>query len=97
MALPFRAGVFDVVLLIHVIHLVDHHLQPLAEVRRVLRPNGRVIISANEYAEQERRDAESGRMPTGAPLVTSRWNAILTELGMDRRRARRVSGSPTRS
>ena len=57
MALPFRPGVFDVVLLIHVIHLVDDHLQTLAEVRRVLRPNGRVIISANEYTEQERRDA----------------------------------------
>ena len=86
MALPFRPGVFDVVLLIHVIHLVDDHLETLAEVRRVLRPNGRVIISANEYTEQERRDAEGGRMPTGARLVTSRWNAILTELGLDRRR-----------
>jgi SAM-dependent methyltransferase len=86
MALPFRPGVFDVVLLIHVIHLVDDHLETLAEVRRVLRPNGRVIISANEYTEQERRDLEGGRTPTGARLVTSRWNAILTELGMDRRR-----------
>ena len=89
MALPFRPGVFDVVLLIHVIHLVDDHLETLAEVRRVLRPDGRVIISANEYAEQERRDAEGGRMPTGARLVTSRWNAILTELGLDRRRRSR--------
>ena len=85
MALPFRPGVFDVVLLIHVIHLVDDHLETLAEVRRVLRPNGRVIISTNEYAEQERRDAEGGRMPMGARLVTSQWNAIVTELGMDRR------------
>ena len=86
MALPFRPGVFDVVLLIHVIHLVDDHLETLAEVRRVLRPNGRVIISTNEYIEQERRDAEGGRMPTGARLVTTQWNAIVTELGMDRRR-----------
>ena len=86
MALPFRPMVFDVVLLIHVIHLVDDHLETLAEVRRVLRPNGRVIISANEYAEQERRDAEGGRTPTGARLVTRRWNAILTELGIDRGR-----------
>jgi hypothetical protein len=29
---------------------------------------------------------ESGRTPTGARLVASRWNAILTELGLDRRR-----------
>jgi SAM-dependent methyltransferase len=86
MALPFRPGVFDVVLLIHVIHLVDDHLETLAEVRRVLRPNGRVIISANEYTEQERRDLEGGRTPTGARLVTSHWNTILTELGLDRRR-----------
>jgi SAM-dependent methyltransferase len=88
MALPFRPGVFDVVLLIHVIHLVDDHLETLGEVRRVLRPNGRVIISANAYTEQERRDAEGGRMPTGARLVTSRWNAILSELGLDQRRRR---------
>jgi SAM-dependent methyltransferase len=86
MALPFRPGVFGVVLLMHVIHLVDDHLETLAEVRRVLRPNGRVIISANEYTEQERRDLEGGRTPTGARPVTSRWNTILTELGMDRRR-----------
>ena len=86
MALPFRSTVFDVVLLVHVIHLVDDHLQTLDEVVRVLRPNGRVIISANEYTEQERRDLEGGRMPTGARLVTSRWNAILSELGLDRRR-----------
>jgi SAM-dependent methyltransferase len=89
MALPFRPGVFDVVLLIHVIHLVDDHLETLAEVRRVLRPNGRVIVSANEYAAQERRDAEGGRTPTGARLVTRRWNAILTELGVDRGRRSR--------
>src|SRR6185295_2107481 len=85
-ALPFRPGVFDVVLLIHVIHLVDDHLETLAEVRRVLRPNGRAIISANEYTAQERRDAQTGRVPTGARLVTSRWNTILGELGMDRGR-----------
>jgi len=91
MALPFRPEVFDVVLLIHLIHLVDDHLQALAEVRRVLRPNGRVIISANEYGEQERRDAESGRMPTGARLVTRRWNAILADLGMDRRRGQWIA------
>ena len=86
MALPFHPRVFDVVLLINVIHLVDDHLQALAEVRRVLRPNGRVIISANEYTEQERRDLEGGHTPTGARRVTSRWNTILTELGIDRRR-----------
>ena len=89
MALPFLPSVFDVVLLFHVIHLVDDHLETLAEVRRVLRPTGRVIVSVNEHAAQERRDAESGRAPGGAHRVTSRWNAILTELGVDRgRRAR---------
>ena len=86
MALPFRPGVLDVVLLIHVIHLVDDYRQALAEVRRVLRPNGRVVLSANEYAAQVQRDLEEGRTPTGARLVTSQWNSILTELGMDRSR-----------
>jgi len=94
MALPFRPAVFDVVLLIHVIHLVDDHLETLAEVRRVLRPNGRMIISANEYTAQERRDAEGGREPTGARRVTGRWNAILTELGVDRHRRSRGQWIP---
>jgi SAM-dependent methyltransferase len=89
MALSFRPSAFDVVLLFHVIHLVDDHLQTLAEVRRVLRPAGRLIVSANEYAAQERRDAESGRAQTGAHRVTHRWNAILTELGVDRGRRSR--------
>ena len=86
MALPFHPRVFDVVLLINVIHLVDDHLETLVEVRRVLRPDGRVIVSANEHTEQERRDLKGGRTPTGARRVTSRWNTILTELGIDRRR-----------
>jgi SAM-dependent methyltransferase len=94
MALPFRAGAFDVALAFHVLHLVDDHRQVLREIRRVLRPGGRVVVSTNEYTSRARRDREAGRDATGAPHVTARGNAILDALGMDRSRRRRGQWVP---
>ena len=84
MSLPFRARTVDVVLMIHLLHLVDDHRRALDEARRVLRPGGRIIVSANEFAERNRRDEAAGRVATGRRAVTNRWNAILAELGVDR-------------
>ncbi len=84
MSLPFAATSFDVVLMMHVLHLVDDHRQALREVRLILRPRGRLIVSANEFAERNRRDEATGRVATGARFVTNRWNAILADLGVDR-------------
>src|SRR5262249_24705514 len=84
MSLPLRAGAFDVVLMIHLLHLVDDHARALQEARRVLRPGGHIIVSANEFAARNRRDEVVGRVATGARLVTNRWNAILTGLGLSR-------------
>jgi len=81
MRLPCRGGVFDVALLFHVIHLVDDPRATLDEVRRVLRPTGRVVISTNDYDERAQRNR--GRTDT-AQFVISRWNAILGDLGIDR-------------
>jgi SAM-dependent methyltransferase len=86
MDLPFRAAAFDVVLMIHVIHLVDDHRRALSEARRVLRSGGRLIVSANEFAAGNRRDEAAGRLPPARRLVANRWNAILAELGADRAR-----------
>jgi len=83
MDLPFRAGAFDVVLSIHVLHLVDDHRRALREARRVLRRGGRLIVSSNEFAVGNRRDESAGRVPTGRRLVANRWNAILADLGVD--------------
>jgi SAM-dependent methyltransferase len=42
--LPFRDGVFDVVLLHEVLEHVDDDVATLREARRVLAPNGRVVV-----------------------------------------------------
>ena len=81
MALPFQTGVFDVVLVIHLLHLVDDPRQALHEIRRVLSPGGRVLISASQYAA---RGDGGGRDHTGWRAVTRRWNEILVDLGVDR-------------
>ena len=83
--LPFRAGTVDAVLMIHLFHLLDDHRRALDEARRVLRPGGRIIVSANDFAERNRRDEAAGRLATGGRAVTNRWNAILADLGVDRR------------
>jgi SAM-dependent methyltransferase len=83
MALPFRRGVFDVVLAVHLLHLVDDAQQALGEIRRVLAPGGRVLISANERGASD--ETTRGGAPSGWRVVTLRWRAILTELGVDRR------------
>ena len=85
MSLPLRAGAVDVVLMIHLLHLVDDHRLALREARRVLRPGGRIIVSANEFPERNRRDEAAGRVATGGRFVTNRWNTILADLGVDLR------------
>jgi hypothetical protein len=60
---------------------VDDPRQALREVRRVLAPGGRILISANEYAA---REEAAGREPAGWQAVTRRWNAILGDFGVDR-------------
>lgn len=44
-ALPFRDGFFDVVFVMHVLHHVPDRLSALKESRRVLKPNGSVVVS----------------------------------------------------
>jgi SAM-dependent methyltransferase len=87
MALPFRDRVFDVVLAIHVLHLVDDHQQALREIARVLGPGGRVLVTTNQYAA---RTDTAALAPAGWQVVSRRWNDILLGLGVDR--ARRPRG-----
>jgi SAM-dependent methyltransferase len=87
MALPFRSGTFDVVLLVHLLHLVDDAQRALGEIRRVLSPGGRVLISASQSLVRD--EATIGGERTGWRVVSRRWNAILSELGADRRQRSR--------
>jgi SAM-dependent methyltransferase len=83
MALPFRRAVFDVVLAVHLLHLVDDARRALGEIRRVLVPGGRALISANEDFAGDA--ATRGDARTGWRVVTRRWKTILSELGANRR------------
>lgn len=84
MSLPFPSGVFDVVLMMHVLHLVDDHRETLREARRTLRSGGRLIVSCGDCTEPNRRDTSAADAAAGPRGVIRRWNAILTDLGVDR-------------
>lgn len=43
-ALPFRAGVFDGAVAVHVLHLVADWADALAQVSRLLRPGGKLVL-----------------------------------------------------
>lgn len=77
MALPFASHSFDVIIAVHVLHLVDGWRSALEEARRVLREPGFIIL-----AHEEQRPPESG---SEVERVNTRWYNILKELGVDRR------------
>jgi SAM-dependent methyltransferase len=51
--LPFQAGAFDAVILSEVLEHLVRDGQVLAEVRRVLKPDGRLIVSVPYYNDRE--------------------------------------------
>ena len=50
MALPFADASFDVIIMIHLLHLVSDWQETLGECRRVLREGGWLVLSSNERA-----------------------------------------------
>ena len=48
-SLPFTDNAFDLVLATDVIEHVDHDLKAVSEINRVLRPNGRVILTVPAF------------------------------------------------
>ena len=85
-ALPFADASFDVIIMIHLLHLVSDWRETLRECRRVLREGGWLVLSANERAARERRFATADRTHESPHLVTQKWNEIMNELGQDRSR-----------
>lgn len=81
MALPFADATFDVVLAVHVLHLVSDRKQTIREAMRVLKPGG-VFISAADGPE----DDDGEEIP--ARQVRNEWLEILHDM--------RVRGSAER-
>src|SRR5262245_11831617 len=84
MALPFADAGFDVMIMIHRLHLVSDWRETLRECRRVLREGGWLVLSSNERAEWKRGSATADRTHECPHLVTQKWNEIMNELGQDR-------------
>jgi ubiquinone/menaquinone biosynthesis C-methylase UbiE len=88
MAMPFADASFDVIIMIHVLHLVSDWRETLRECRRVLRKGGWLVLSSNERAVRKRRYGTADRAHEGPHLVTQKWNEIMNELAQDRSRRR---------
>jgi ubiquinone/menaquinone biosynthesis C-methylase UbiE len=84
MALPFADASFDVIIMIHLLHLVSDWRQTLHECRRVLRDGGWLVLSSNERTKQKQRNLTATL--DGLLLVRQKWNEIMNELGQDRSR-----------
>lgn len=73
-ALPFADASFDVVLAVHVLHLVSDRMQTIREARRVLKPGG-VFLAAYDGP-----DADEHGQAIPARQVRNRWLDILHEM-----------------
>jgi SAM-dependent methyltransferase len=78
-ALPFADASFDVVITVHVLHLVADWQATLREAHRVLRPGGWLLIG---------HDSDTTRQPqptaSEPARVRDRWLEIRGELGFDK-------------
>ncbi|GAB3495700.1 class I SAM-dependent methyltransferase [Amycolatopsis cihanbeyliensis] len=75
--LPFPDGAFDDVIAALVLHYLEDWTAPLAELRRVLRPGGRVIMSVNHPIVFKLIH------PEGDYFATSKWSAEHTFNGQN--------------
>ncbi|WP_020673450.1 class I SAM-dependent methyltransferase [Amycolatopsis nigrescens] len=79
--LPFRGGAFDDVIAALVLHYLEDWTAPLAELRRVLRPGGRLIMSVNHPTVFKLVNPEADYFATckwSAKHTFSGQNAVLT-------------------
>jgi SAM-dependent methyltransferase len=81
-ALPFEDAQFDVIIAVHVLHLVVEWQCAIQEVRRALRPGGWLLCGSDETAGD---DATSADLSLPAPLrVHRKWWEMRRELGLGR-------------
>lgn len=75
-ALPFADNCFDVAIVVHLLHLIPNWQQALAEIRRVLKPNGVFL-----YSHGNVRPAEIATARTNPYWYAfeQQWQAILAQ------------------
>jgi SAM-dependent methyltransferase len=74
--LPFPDGAFDDVIACLVLHYLQDWTAPLAELRRVLRPGGRLIVAVDHPYAIDLQQREAGREPDyfATSNRTEEWN-----------------------
>ena len=72
--LPFHDQSFDVVISVHVFHLVDGWQNAIQEVLRVLRPGGLLLHCGDDHG------------PSEVQPIQDEWRKIINDLGFDPRR-----------
>ena len=74
---PFPDGSFDVIIVVHVLHLVTEWRDALVEAQRVLRKSGGWLLVGRD-------DVAKNYEPTAIRQVIDQWYAILRTLGVER-------------
>lgn len=69
--LPFQDASFDVVIAVHVLHLVDGWQQAVREALRMLRPGGLMLNCWDEYGKSDVRE------------ISDRWRTIVEAAGIN--------------
>ena len=80
-ALPFADASFDVIVVVHVLHLVANWQAAVREARRVLRPAGWLVIGYDTWPEMIESSLENLAEPM---RVRAKWDEIQRELGIGR-------------
>lgn len=80
--LPYRSNAFDAVVVVHVFHLVPDVARTLAELKRVMRPEAKLIHcwNTNDSTLHEARRLANEAMGVTAQNRSARWDRIKTEL-----------------
>jgi SAM-dependent methyltransferase len=81
-ALPFEAARFDVIIAVHVLHLVVEWQRAIQEARRVLRPGGWLLCGSDETLGNDTASADVS-LPA-ALRVRLKWWELRRELGLGR-------------
>jgi ubiquinone/menaquinone biosynthesis C-methylase UbiE len=83
--LPFAAATFEVILGVHVLHLVDGWQQALLEARRVLHTSGAWMILGYDEGLREQGDRERSEPLPPPQQAQQAWISILNDMGCSAR------------